>query len=554
MDENIDEIIRKAVLTNAVSHGGVAQAKSVLGKILADYPDFRKDLFNLKTKIDKSTEEVNLLSAEKQKQDLDALGGLNIEKKIEKKELPDIDIGRSFVLRFAPNPDGAIHLGNARPAIISDEYKRKYKGKLILRFDDTDPKKKKPGKEFYKWIKDDLKWLKIKFEQEIIASKRLKIYYSYTEKLIKSGDAYICVCNTDSWKDLRDKNKACPCRKLDTKEQMKRWRKMLASNVKKTGYKEGEAVLRIKTDLEAKNPAVRDWPAMRIVDAPEHPFSKNNVWPLYNLASAIDDHLLGVTHIFRGQEHATNEVKQRYLYQYFGWKYPATIILGRFSMSEMILSKSEIRDGIKNGVFSSWEDLRLATIRALKRRGFQPEAIRNIIKDVGVKPSDITISFENLAAYNRKIIDKTAKRFFFIPNPKRIDVKGLKMTSVKIPVHPDQPDKKRTLKIDKAFYIDKDDFGKYKGIEVRLKDLCNIKLDELSVVTGNEVKPIPKIQWVPKDHMPVRVFMPTKEIKGYGEKNLTKTKIGDIVQFERFGFVRIEKVSPSNIICVFCHE
>jgi len=544
--DSVENIIRKYALINAVEHEGKAQTKSVLGKLLAEYPDLRENVLETRSKVEDVVEKVNRMSLDRQKAEVGDLP--TSERKVEKKELPDLERRENFVVRFAPNPDGALHIGNARPAILSDEYAKRYKGKFILRYDDTDPKVKTPEKKFYKWIKEDLSWLKIKVHKTVMASKRLKIYYKHAEYLIKEDRAYVCTCNRESWKNLIIKSKACPCRTLGATVQIRRWRKMFS------GYKEGEAVLRIKTELDAKNPAVRDWPAFRIVDKPKHSVKKK-VWPLYNFASAIDDYLLGVTHIFRGQEHSTNESKQRYIYQYLKWDYPYVITLGRFSTSDMVLSKSEIREGIRLGKFTSWDDLRLGTLRALKRRGFSSQALRQIIIDIGPKPNDITISFENLAGYNKKIVDKTSNRYFFIPNPKKIIVSGMRIKKAKISLHPSENRGFRTFSLGNMFFIDTKDFNKYRGLEIRLKDLCNIKLGEKSVYTSTPVKPLPKIQWVPKKHIAVRVLLPgTREIKGYAETNLLKEKPGAVVQFERFGFVRIEKISKKNVIVVFGHE
>lgn len=545
----VSDIIKRYILINAGEHEGKAAAKSVLGKLLAEHPEMRNQVLEIRYKIEAMTGEINSWGLKKQKAELEKMGGYEPVKRIEKKGLPELELRDKVVVRFAPNPDGAIHLGNARPAVLCSEYAKKYNGKFILRFDDTDPKIKKPETRFYKWIKEDLKWLKIKWDQEITASRRLGIYYKYAEKLVREGNAYVCTCTDEKWKGLRDKGKACPCRDLEAKIHLKNWRKMLSHK-----FREKEAVLRIKTDLNEKNPAVRDWAAFRIVDKPEHPLSKKKVWPLYNFASAIDDHLTGITHILRGQEHSTNETKQRYLYNHFSWEYPEVIILGRFSLSDMVLSKSRIREGIANGEYSGWNDPRLGTIRSLRRRGFQPEALKEIILDVGPKPSDITISLENLSAYNRKVVDKKANRYFFIPNPKRIEVKNLTKRKAEIPIHPERKKLKRKFALGKYFYVDKADFDKYKGLEIRLKDLCNIKLDEVSVFTSEELKAVPKIQWVPFRFITVRVIMPNREIKGYGENNISKAKAGEVVQFERFGFVRIEKVSKNNIIAIFGHE
>ena len=545
MDSVLYDLIKKYALKNAVEHEGKAQAKSVLGKLLAEQPELRDNISEIRTKVDDIVEQVNRMSLAKQKAELGEVP--TPEKKVEKKELPDLERREKFVVRFAPNPDGALHLGNARPAILCDEYAKKYKGIFILRYDDTDPKIKVPEKQYYKWIKEDLFWLKIRVDKIVTASKRLSIYYKYAEKLVKENRAYVCTCNKESWKNLITRSKPCPCRQLDAANQTRRWKKMFS------GYKEGEAVMRVKTDLDAKNPAVRDWPAFRIVDKPEHSVKKK-LWPLYNFASAIDDHLLGITHIFRGQEHSTNETKQRYVYQYFKWNYPYVIVLGRFSVSDMVLSKSEIREGIRLGKFAGWNDTRLGTIRALKRRGFTPQSIRQIIVDIGPKPNDVTISLENLSAYNRKIIDKTANRYFFIPDPKKIIVKGMKLKKVKIALHPEMKKGFRTFSLSNTFFIDAKDFETYDGLEVRLKDLCNIKLGKNSVFTDTKLKPLPKIQWVPAKNIPVRVLMPGKEIKGYGETNIAKENPGNEIKFERFGFVRLEKIAKNNIVAVFSHE
>ena len=544
---DVSKKIKKYVIINAIEHKGIAQSKSVLGKLLSDEPGLRKDLLSLRSIIDEEVEDVNKLSLENQKTVLEKLGGYEKKKVVEKKELQELDIDRKgLVVRFAPNPDGAIHLGNARPAILCYEYVKKYKGKMILRFDDTDPNIKTPKKEYYKWIKEDLKWLGIKWNKEIIQSKRISIYLKYADELVKKGYAYVCECQ--NWKKYKDKRKPCPCRNLELDVISKRWK-----NMKSGKYLQGEAVLRIKTDLEARNPALIDWPAMRIVDNPSHPFTKSKIWPLYNFASGIDDHLTEVTHIFRGQEHSTNTDKQRYMYDYFKWKYPDVVNLGRLSMSDMVLSKTTIREGIEKGEYSGWDDIKLGTIKALKRKGFVPKALINIIRDIGPKPNDITISTENLSAYNRKIIDITSDRFYFVADPKMITVSGLKKKEVSVKMHPEK-NETRTIKLGNKFYITKVDFEKYKGVEVRLKGLCNLKLDEKSKVTSYEIKSTPKLQWVPEEYIKMRVFMPERDMKGFAEMNLSKCSKGKVVQLERFGFVKIEKTTKDGIIAVYLHD
>lgn len=550
----LEEQIKRLALANAVEHSGQANAHSVLGRLLATEPSLRSRVAELHERIDEIVDDVNLMEPAAQRAALEKLGGAEKPQKVEREGLPPLArTEKGVVVRFAPNPDGAIHLGNARPAILSWAYAKTYNGRFILRFEDTDPKVKVPEKRFYGWIREDLKWLGIKPDKEIIQSKRLKIYYDYAEQLIEKGGAYICTCPTEVWRELVKKSWPCACRELSKETQLERWHAMLSHRLK-----EGEAVVRIKTDLGHPNPAVRDWPALRIVDKPRHPLVKQAcVWPLYNWSAGMDDHLLGVTHVLRGQEHATNETKQRYVYNYFGWEYPVVITLGRLSMTGLMLSKSAIREGVEKGAYTGWDDPKLGTLRALRRRGWQPEAIRNAILEIGPTSSDSTVALENLAAHNRKIVDKTADRYFFIAEPLKIKVAKPPVRRAKLKLHPDRPKGWRTFRTGDTFIIEKQDMGWYRGKEVRLIGLYNIMLRDRAAceVTGIELKPIQKIHWLPATgNIKVKVITPERMLDGFGERGLLHAKVGSVVQLERFGFVRVEKKSRTGVTVVFGHK
>ncbi len=269
---------------------------------------------------------------------------------------------------------------------------------------------------------------------------------------------------------------------------MKRWQNMLNGE-----YGEGEAVVRIKTDLNHPNPAVRDWPALRIINPERYPHPrvgrKYCVWPLYNLACGIDDHLMGITHIIRGKEHLTNMVRQKYMYEHLGWEYPEAIHYGRLKITGASLSKSKIVDGIRRGLFTGWDDARLATFAALKRRGIMPESIKNMMIDVGVKSSDVTLSWKNLYAYNRKILDPEADRYFFVHDPIQLKVKDIpKEFTASLRLHPEFPDRgvrKFTVRPEgedssSIFWITRKDAGTLKaGKMIRLMELFNIEIREV---------------------------------------------------------------------------
>ncbi|RLJ01034.1 MAG: glutamate--tRNA ligase, partial [Candidatus Aenigmatarchaeota archaeon] len=421
-----------------------------------------------------------------------------------------------------------------------------YGGRFILRFDDTDPQTpgKRPEKIFYKWIEEDLKWVGAKPDLVVYASDRLETYYELCFELLQKGFAYVCTCKSEEWRKLRDRKEPCPCRDLDPEENMKRWKKMHDLE-----YREGEAVVRIKTDIKHKNPAVRDWPAFRIIENPQHPRIGNDykVWPLYNFASAVDDHLLGVTLVIRGQEHSTNTEKHKFLYQHFGWEFPKVIHIGRILLEGVVLSTSKARKGIEEGLYSGWADPRLGTLRALRRRGFKPEAIVKLMEHLGVKSSDSMISMKNLEAINRQIVDKEANRYYFVDEPVEIRVKNpIKVGKVLIPLHPER-DEKRSITVSNRFLITSRDFKRFRGKEVRLKGLYNIKLSEVSEATGEEiVQEMPKIHWVPVgENLECEVVMPDNTLKkGLVEKGVLKERVGSVMQFERFGFVRLDSKKP----------
>jgi len=572
---NLEEAVLKYALINAYQHNGKANPKAVIGKVLGENPELRPRAREIIPLVNEVVEKVNSLSIEEQEAKLREIYPEFFEEKEEKKEekkglppLPKAEKGK-VVTRFAPNPDGVFHLGNARAAILSHEYARLYNGKFILRFDDTDPKVKRPEPIFYEWILEDLEWLDMKPDEVHTASDRLELYYDYAEKLIKMGKAYVCTCPPEKFRELRDRGIPCPHREEPPEVQLKRWRKMLNGE-----YREGEAVVRIKTDLNHPNPAVRDWPALRIIDNPSHPRTGNKyrVWPLYNFASAIDDHELGVTHIFRGQEHAENETRQRYLYEYLGWEYPVAVHHGRLSIEGVVLSKSKTRKGIEEGRYLGWDDPRLGTIRALRRRGIRPEAIKELIVEVGIKTSDTTVSWDNLAAINRRIIEPIANRYFFVADPVPMYVEGYDMEfTAEIPLHPDHPERgTRKLKFEPGnpVYVSKDDTGLFRpGNFVRLKDLFNVEIIEsgedgirarfhsVRYEVARE-KRWRMVHWVTKGK-PCEVLVPEGEEllvrRGLLESD-ADVKVDDVVQFERFGFVRIDAVEPERIVAIFAHR
>jgi glutamyl-tRNA synthetase len=345
------------------------------------------------------------------------------------------------------------------------------------------------------------------------------------------------------------------------------------------GYAEGQAVVRVKTDLEHPNPAVRDWPALRIIDTKKYPHprvgSKYIVWPLYNLAAGLDDHLMGVTQIIRGKEHYTNMVRQRYMYQHLGWKYPEAIHYGRLKITGAFLSKSKIVQGVKDGAYTGYDDPRLGTFAALRKRGITPEAIRKMIIDVGPKPNDVTLSWDNLYAYNRKILDAASNRYFFVPEPLELKVLGVPKTfHAKLQLHPEKPERgfrEYTVAPEGegqavAFWVSRRDAEVMEtGEVVRLMELFNVEVNKTpdlitatfaseSYEDARKIKAQP-IQWVPKGtEFECQVVLPDAKVaEGFAESSCKNLKPDAIIQFERFGFARVDQVNQ-KMVAYYAHK
>ncbi|MCK4614518.1 MAG: glutamate--tRNA ligase, partial [Thermoplasmata archaeon] len=436
------------------------------------------------------------------------------------------------------------------------EYVKRYGGNYILRLEDTNPMK--ILLEAYEMIPRDMNWLGTDIHEIVVQSDRFEVYQDYARRLIELGKCYVCTCPVEKWRELKMKSRACPHRERGVEEHLDEWEKMLTGH-----YKEGEASLMVKTDLRHPNPAIRDFVAMRIVEH-SHPRigNKYRVYPLYNFSVAVDDHLSGITHVLRGKDHLNNTYKQIYIYRYFAWKEPEFIHYGWVTIPDTLLKTSSIREGIEKGDYSGWDDPRLGTFRTLAKRGFRPEAIRRYWVEVGVKEVDINFSWKTLIAYNKGIIDPISPRYFFVADPVVMNISGVEELSGRAPIHPDRPElgiRRVHLKSigpggegGIPLLISGNDAAKLEdGKTLRLKDLGNVRVEKIgdreiqAEYTGNDLSILKQgarnIHWCPVDGIETIVHMPDgTEVKGRTERDILKST-SEMVQFERFGFVRIEK-------------
>ncbi|MDI6708260.1 MAG: glutamate--tRNA ligase [Candidatus Thermoplasmatota archaeon] len=555
------ELIRKYALQNAILHKGKAELQAVVSKIVAEKPDLKQKIKELIPEIKKVVLEVNSIPLEKQKQALEKLAPelLIKERRELEKKLPELpNVGKKVILRFAPGPSGPLHLGHSRAAILNDEYAKMYGGKLINRIEDTDPDRIDPSA--YELIKEDLDWLEIKAHDTVIQSDRFEIYYEYAKKLLEQNNAYVCKCNAKDWRALKLQSKACEHRNLPIEKNLEEFDKMLSNF-----YKQEEASVIVKTDLSDPNPALRDFVALRICQTP-HPKTGNKyiVYPLMNFAVAIDDYLLGLTHVLRGKDHINNTYRQARIFDYFKWRKPQYIHYGRVSIEQAVLKTSKIKEGIKSGVYESWSDPRLATLSALRKRGIHPRAIRNLWIATGIKEVDIQLAWENLYTLNKEIIDKSANRYFFVWKPKLLEITGIDRLEGHAPLHPDFKERgTRKVVLEKPIkvFVSEDDLKALKiNDKIRLKDLCNIELTARTKAKyiGQDLAILKEgakiIHWVnANENIKTKVIFPNATIaEGFAEEHVKK-ELGNIVQFERFGFVKVNKLNEF-LICYFAHR
>lgn len=590
-NSEIKRLLWTLCLENSVKFGGKPNAKAVLGKFIGQNSDLKYQIKEIKHIIDEIILEISKLTLQEQKVKLLKLKPDALEKRASKKEkkaLPELPNTQNYdkiVMRLAPYPSGALHIGNARMVILNSEYIKKYNGDLILFFDDTigSPKSLRNTSkakfvlpEAYELIEDGLKWLEITYSKVYYKSNRLEIYYEYCEKLIRDDMAYVCFCTAAEFKNnYKDRKQDCPHRNQTLSFNLKEWENML-----KGKYHEMEVVVRLKTGMKHKDPAKRDQIIMRISEA-EHPRVGNKylVWPMLEFSWAIDDYLIGVTHILRGSDLIKEDFIEDFIWNHFGWKKAEFIHYGRLNFSglskneENLLSKTKARNNIANGTYSGWDDPRTWSLQSLKLRGIEPKALKDALLDLGLSINAINFSVNWLYSKNKDIIDELSNRYFFVEEPAIIEISDAPVSNfiAEPMLQPNNPQKgRRKIRVDAVnnkllILISRADMVKLIADQIiRLKDLINIQITSISV-NDSKIQALfhssdlnrdySIIHWVSKkENVNVSIIKPDGTVSmGNGEKNLQNVPLNKPIQFERYGFVNPIKWENQTLICYFTH-
>ena len=569
-DPEVAKAIRKFALQNALEYDGAGEMKSVLGRMFGAHPHLKKHARDLVALIQKAVDDANTIANE---QGLEHVRGLleeeapeALEKRVKERRegLRPLDgEPTGVVLRFAPNPNGPMSLGHSRGVVINSEFAQMHKGEVILRFDDTDTKRKPPSIEAYATIAEEFEWLTGRAPDRIVtASERMPHYLAHVIEDIESERAYVCTCAAGDFKELRDRKEPCPCRNLSSTENLERWEKM---NDSQGGWKDGDAVVRIRTDLTLPNPALRDWPALRIQTTP-HPKVGDTyrVWPLLDYQSAIEDHLQGVTHIVRGKDLMDSTRKQTLLYEMRGWTYPDTLYWGRVKVHEFGgFSTSAMRSDIEAGVYSGWEDPRLPTIAAFRSKGYAPEAIRSFWLELGLTQKDISVSMKTIDSHNVKAIEANTPRFSFVQEPvtRRIAMTdSWPSQELSLPLHPDN-----STMGHRSWPAPKDG----DEIMVQTTDLCEkLRLKEFADVTLTDNSAMVEafdrsdqrqiVHWVLESHSKnamILIVIDNEIQQQTGRIEKCNLEVGQVVQFERVGFASLTNIlEDGTLVFTYLHD
>ncbi len=571
--EQVEEEAEVNALFNALKHDSDAQVGAIMGPMMGENPEFREYGDEIPDVIGPVIGRVNGMDAAEKRDRLAELAPervkeLDAEEEEDEHDLPDLPTAEEgeVRMRVAPNPNSPWHVGHARMAAVVGTYKDRYDGEFLCRFDDTDPETKRPDLDAYDAILDAIDYLGFEPDDVMLASDRVDIYYDHARELIDEGGAYTCSCPGEEFSELKNNADACPHRDKDPETVHEEFSAMVDGE-----YSAGEMVLRVKTDIEHKNPALRDWVAFRMVDTPHPREEAEDVrcWPMLDFQSGVDDHLTGITHIIRGIDLQDSAKRQQFVYDYFGWEYPEVVHWGHVQVDEydVELSSSTISELVEAGELDGWDDPRAPTVASLRRRGIRGEAIVDAMVELGTSTSNVDLAMSSVYAANRDRIDDETDRAFLVRDDPAHGGGAVERSIVDgpdaghPPVHPSHEDRgEREIPVDGGVLVESDDLPE-EGDRVWLKGYgCVEHTGEAFEYTGDDIEvvkdgPVDVIHWVPDDALSTRLRTMDGDVSGYAEPGLAEYDADDLVQFERIGFARLDAfdTGTEDLLAYYAH-
>ena len=413
----------------------------------------------------------------------------------------DLESGRykEVITRFPPEPNGYLHIGHAKSILLNYGLAVKYGGKFNFRFDDTNPSKE--NEEYVDSIIEDVKWLGAKFDEVKYASNYFDIMYDKAVLLIKKGLAFVCDLTADEIKEYRgDYNtpgKESPYRNRSIDENLK-----LFEEMKNGAYKDGEKVLRAKIDMSSTNINMRDPVIYRIAHMTHHNTGdKWCIYPMYDFAHPLEDAIEGITHSCCTLEFEDHRPLYDWVVQNTDFiNPPRQIEFAKLYLTNVVTGKRYIRELVEKGIVDGWDDPRLVTIAALRRRGYTKEAIKMFIELAGVSKAQSSCEYEMLEYCIREDLKLKSKRMMAIIDPIKLIIENYpegQVEEMELPYNTENNSLgSRKIKFSRELYIEKDDFmidppNKYYrlfvGNEVRLMGAYFVKATGFDIDANGNV-------------------------------------------------------------------
>ena len=406
-----------------------------------------------------------------------------------------------IITRFPPEPNGYLHIGHAKSILLNYGMAEEYKGQFNLRFDDTNPTKEK--EEFVNSIVEDVKWLGADFGGKILyASEYFEQMYEAAVKLIRKGKAFVCDLTADEIREYRgtltEPGKNSPYRDRSVEENLE-----LFEGMKNGEYPDGSKVLRAKIDMASPNINMRDPVIYRIARMTHH--NTGDTWciyPMYDFAHPIEDAIEGVTHSLCTLEFEDHRPLYNWVVEELEYPHPPKQIeFAKLYLTDVVTGKRYIKKLVEDGVVDGWDDPRLVTLAALRRRGFTPESLKTFMKLVGISKSQSSVEYPMLEYCIREDLKPKAPRLMGVLDPVRLVIDNYpegQTEEFEIENNPDAEGAgSRKVTFSKELYIERDDFMEeppkkyfrlFPGNEVRLKGAYFVRCtgcekDENGVVT-----------------------------------------------------------------------
>ena len=407
-------------------------------------------------------------------------------------EIIDTDLAEGkyekICTRFPPEPNGYLHIGHAKSILLNYGLAKKYGGQFNLRFDDTNPTKEKT--EFVDSIKEDVMWLGADFGEHLyFASDYFEIMYEKALLLIKKGLAFVCDLSAEEIREyrgtLKEPGKNSPYRDRSIEENLK-----LFTEMKDGKYPDGSKVLRAKIDMSAPNINMRDPVIYRIARLAHHNTGDRwCIYPMYDFAHPIEDAIEGVTHSICTLEFEDHRPLYEWVVEHTEWEHPPKQIeFAKMYLTNVVTGKRYIKKLVEDGIVDGWDDPRLVTIAALRRRGFTPESIQRFVELVGVAKADSSVDYAMLEYCIRDDLKMKVPRMMAVLDPIRLVIDNYPEGQTELldaDNNLENPDLlKRQIPFGRELYIERDDFmetpiPKYKrlypGNEVRLMHAYFVK-------------------------------------------------------------------------------